>query len=457
MPRLLLVDDNPSIHRIAESLLAPTDVELVCVDSAAAALDRIERGEAFDVILVDTAMPGMDGWTLLTRLREMKETAHLPIALMAGVLDPVDPAKLAKAPVQGFLKKPIELRELGDRVKALLTMPMTSVPEASAFSPDPSLTSGPSAFTTVPATPARDLVRMAETALPEFRPEFEMESIQDIPPMVEIQPPAAVPAPEHSDLEDDLLMLSAEDLWPEEAPAEPIEAAVSEPSVTTEVHLELEDLDLESLHDLASEPRPAESLPMVPGLPVAEAAAPVAEALGEESLMSFTGLDALDEFPGGIEAPVLPEPPPAETIRASMPPAAEAAVAAAAAAALVGITPAADPFFGGAHEVFSAPIVDELPVAPTPMSAADLSGSSWTMPEVEPQVDQVSALAPAVPGQVPAAAGQEPLTSGQIQALLADPVLVDALVKAVVARMGDQVIREIAWEVMPDLAGKLQK
>ena len=37
MPRLLLVDDNPSIHRIAESLLAPTDVELVCVDSAAEA------------------------------------------------------------------------------------------------------------------------------------------------------------------------------------------------------------------------------------------------------------------------------------------------------------------------------------------------------------------------------------------------------------------------------------
>jgi len=44
-----------------------------------------------------------------------------------------------------------------------------------------------------------------------------------------------------------------------------------------------------------------------------------------------------------------------------------------------------------------------------------------------------------------------------VQAILADPVLVDALVKAVVARMGDQVLREIAWEVMPDLAGRLQR
>ena len=117
MPRLLLVDDNPSIHRIAESLLAPTDVELTCVDSAAEALDRLEQGERFDVALVDTAMPGMDGWTLLTRLRAMDATAQMPIALMAGVLDPVDPAKLAKAPIQGFLKKPIAAALCLDHVR----------------------------------------------------------------------------------------------------------------------------------------------------------------------------------------------------------------------------------------------------------------------------------------------------------------------------------------------------
>jgi len=74
----------------------------------------------------------------------------------------------------------------------------------------------------------------------------------------------------------------------------------------------------------------------------------------------------------------------------------------------------------------------------------------------------------AADGQAPAASGhdmtvpaeQSSVTTEQaravVQAMLADPVLVDALVKAVVARMGDQVLREIAWEVMPDLAGRLQ-
>ncbi|HEY3272027.1 MAG TPA: hypothetical protein VGJ89_12540 [Geothrix sp.] len=86
-------------------------------------------------------------------------------------------------------------------------------------------------------------------------------------------------------------------------------------------------------------------------------------------------------------------------------------------------------------------------------TAPEPSATAWAMPAVEPQ----AALAPAAPGQANAAPGQAPLTPGQVQALLADPVLMDALVKAVVARMGDQVVREIAWEVMPELAGKLQR
>ncbi len=79
----------------------------------------------------------------------------------------------------------------------------------------------------------------------------------------------------------------------------------------------------------------------------------------------------------------------------------------------------------------------------------------------------VEAVPPAAGGQVPAAPGQVGLgavapaspeqAQALLQALLADPVLVDALVKAVVARMGDQVLREIAWEVMPDLAGRLHR
>jgi CheY-like chemotaxis protein len=410
MPRLLLVDDNPSIHRIAESLLAPTDVELVCVDSAAEALDRIGRGERFDVALVDTAMPGMDGWTLLERFRTMEETLRMPIALMAGVLDPVDPAKLAKAPIQGFLKKPIELRELGDRVKTLLATPVVV---------------GPSPFSTVPATPAKDLLRRAEASLPEFRPAPE-EELAEL-----LDASFALPAPE----EEDLLVLTAEDLWPEEpvAAAQVVSEATAPAPAPADVQLDLEELDLESLQDLGTEapvplPEP-ESEPLTLPEPTW---VPEPSPVDDDQLVTLSGLEELETLPTQF---TLPSP---LTVPATLPGEED----------FLASLPPASSFLGETGEVpaagFAAPApLPEAPEAPALMEAP--------IPE---------AAAPAATGQIPDASGQ-PATPEQVRALLlalmADPVLMDALVKALVVRMGDQVLREIAWEVMPDLAGRLQQ
>lgn len=426
MPRLLLVDDNPSIHRIAESLLAPTDVELVCVDSAAEALDRIGRGERFDVALVDTAMPGMDGWTLLSRLRSMEATALMPIALMAGVLDPVDPAKLAKAPIQGFLKKPIELRELGDRVKALLSM---------------SVTPTPSPFSTVPATPAKDLVKRVEAALPEFRPEPV-----EVPTGL-MDADLNLPEPE-----EDLLVLTPEDLWPEDS-APVIPEAVAFTPALPDVHLELEELDFDSLQDLGGEPPPAaEPVPEAAPEPALE---PAADTFSEEEhLVTLSGLEELDSLPTEFLMSV-PEPAPEpvtepDEFLAHLPVASslldgDGVAEAAALLATHEPVPAFQEPVAGTHE---------------PVAAQE---STWPLESLAPViVPAAGGQMSAVPGQAaPASSEQAPVSSEQaralLQALLADPVLVDSLVKAVVARMGDQVLREIAWEVMPDLAGRLQR
>ena len=466
MPRLLLVDDNPSIHRIAESLLAPTDVELICVASAAEALDRIERGERFDVALIDTAMPGMDGWTLLSRFRDMEETVRMPIALMAGVLDPVDPSKLAKAPIEGFLKKPIELRELGDRVKALLATPVVVTP---------------SPFSTMPATPVRDLLKRGEETLPELRPE-----------------PAETPAePANLDLkqpepEDDLIVLTAEDMWPEEpvpVVAEPppptmalmdvhreleeLDVAEAAPPAPAphDVHLELEELDLESLQELAGEPL-SESGP-APGLrpePAPEFKPEEVLTVEEDNLLTLSGLEELETVPTDfIESSRSPVPEPVAGPDDSLAHLPEAAT-------LLGMGETDE-----SAELATFAFVDEVdaiqelaPVIQEPAPSAQESAPALqefspadSEPVFELEIEEPAILsaaggqAPAVPGhELMAPIGPSPVTAEQaravVQAMLADPVLVDALVKAVVARMGDQVLREIAWEVMPDLAGRLQ-
>lgn len=135
MSRLLLVDDNPSIHRIIESLLAPLGVELVALTTVTEALARVDRGEPFDLALVDGVMPDKDGWDLVAGLRSRPATAAMPILFMAGVLEEVDEARLVTAPIQGFLRKPTEFRDLADRVRNLLALPPTAAPQELSVSP----------------------------------------------------------------------------------------------------------------------------------------------------------------------------------------------------------------------------------------------------------------------------------------------------------------------------------
>ena len=360
----------------------------------------------------------------------------MPIALMAGVLDPVDPSRLAKAPIQGFLKKPIELRELGDRVKALLATPVVV---------------SPSPFNTVPATPAKELVKHAGESLPELRSEPG-----EVPTgLVDVE--LDLPEPE-----DDLLVLTAEDLWPEDSVP-----AIPEPTLPTpalhDVHLELEELDFESIQDLALEPL-GETGPSS-GLPPEPVSVPKPEQVllvGGDHLLTLSGLEELETVPTDFidtPPPEVPEPAAAPDDSLAHLPAAstllelggEAEIAALAVHAFLHEAEEPAPV---AHE--PAPVIHEpAPVTHEPVSP--------------PEIAEPAAVSAAAGGQAPAAPGHDtlapvepaPVTSEQaravVQALLADPELMDVLVKALVARLGDQVLREIAWEVMPDLAGRLQR
>ena len=90
-------------------------------------------------------------------------------------------------------------------------------------------------------------------------------------------------------------------------------------------------------------------------------------------------------------------------------------------------------------------------------------------PEPEPELSVPVAMetlpvavAPvSVPASVPVLASTLPgaamTAEVMLQTLLADPVLMDQLAKALVSRLGDQVLREIAWEVMPEMAERLNR
>lgn len=116
MPRLLLVDDNQSIHKIVASLLASTAIDVSYAASAAQAFGFIAKEAPYDVVLLDTTLPEMDGWELLGRLRTNPKTAKMPVVMMAGVLEEVDTDKVENAHIQAFLRKPVDFRDLAEKV-----------------------------------------------------------------------------------------------------------------------------------------------------------------------------------------------------------------------------------------------------------------------------------------------------------------------------------------------------
>jgi len=506
MPRLLLVDDNPSIHKIAETLLATSPIELVCVDSAAAALEKVNRGERFDVALVDTSMAGIDGWSLVEMLRGIPATARIPIAMMAGVLDTVDPDRIREAPIQGFLKKPVELRELGDRILRLLETPVPL--------PEPTIPKLSSPFATMPATRLDDL--------PEFRQKQE----------------ASVPA---APAEEDLLELTEEDLYTEAAETlgEPVEES-----------LDLEELDLDSLRGLSIQPEDIPvPMPSTASAPAAEPDARASEptppegswpaeldaiatldrlpvALSElspdevelpdlgaptEEIMDISSLDNLPEIEdaGTVEnvplASLLEEPREEASFTPPLPPLEESLdwsddsesmlSAVQSFEAPVALEAVLAPESAELPAITEAParVEDELDLldVSVPELAPEPNTLQLELEEVVPVLAESSAIeAPATeepllavlePAEAivesalleTAAAPPEPLhaevvpellaASGPLgskellDAMMSDPALMDALAKAVVARLGDQVLREIAWEVIPELAERLPR
>lgn len=112
--RILMIDDEPMVLRTQARMLRSHDV--VCVDSARAALELIDRGDAFDLIFSDLMMPGMSGMDLYEHLlHSHPEAAHRMVFLSGGAISARTRDFLAVVP-NVALQKPVAAAELREFV-----------------------------------------------------------------------------------------------------------------------------------------------------------------------------------------------------------------------------------------------------------------------------------------------------------------------------------------------------
>jgi two-component system response regulator MprA len=114
---VLLVDDDAPIRRMLERTLAAEGYDVVAAADGGAALAQVERSLP-DLIVLDVAMPGMDGLAVTRRLRA--KGLAVPILLLTARDALAERVAGLDAGADDYLVKPFEVDELTARVRALL-------------------------------------------------------------------------------------------------------------------------------------------------------------------------------------------------------------------------------------------------------------------------------------------------------------------------------------------------
>ena len=113
----LVVDDNARNLRLARDVLQAGGFQTVEASNGAEALAAALEC-APDVILMDIRLPDIDGTEVARRLKADGRTASIPIVALTSLAMKGDRERFLASGFDGYLEKPISVRELPDQVRA---------------------------------------------------------------------------------------------------------------------------------------------------------------------------------------------------------------------------------------------------------------------------------------------------------------------------------------------------
>jgi DNA-binding response OmpR family regulator len=115
--KILLVDDDRTFLSFLEEYMMAEKFTVFSAASGAQGL-KVAYREQPDLVILDVMMPGMDGWEVIRRLRELSD---VPIILLTGKASEEDKLRGFRLGVDDYVVKPFSFAELAARIQAVLS------------------------------------------------------------------------------------------------------------------------------------------------------------------------------------------------------------------------------------------------------------------------------------------------------------------------------------------------
>lgn len=118
--KIMIVEDNPVNLKLAGDLLEIDGFEVYRCADAESALKGLEQFQP-DLILMDVALPGMDGLTLTRKLKSEEKTKKIKILALTAFAMKSDRDRVMSAGCDGYITKPIDTRKFSSQINSYLT------------------------------------------------------------------------------------------------------------------------------------------------------------------------------------------------------------------------------------------------------------------------------------------------------------------------------------------------
>ena len=128
--RIMVVDDESNVRILLEKVLTGIGYSVDTIDNAGFAMDKLEAGAIYDVILTDVRMPGMNGIELYTRVIKQVPEMRNRIIFITGDVMGLDIKTFLTENNLSYLAKPFDNNLLKEKIDYILNMPKSQKSES---------------------------------------------------------------------------------------------------------------------------------------------------------------------------------------------------------------------------------------------------------------------------------------------------------------------------------------